>query len=571
MKTIFAGMAIGLLASCSAPKGVNVAEFGAVPDDGLDDTEAFLAAFQAVEAEGAARLNIPPGRYHLRADGNPRHRGMLFPVEKIDGLTIRGKGAELMMTGNAGIFSFNECANITVEGFTVDWDRPAFSQGTVLAATLRQFDIKIEDDFPVQGGEPVGAFMSYDPETRLPDGKTMDVYGSVARTELLEPQVLRVHLERDIPVKPGMLLVLRHQVYGPGVFRFHRCSNIHVRDVTVHTCPGMALVGGITTGISLERFNVLLRPGSRHLMSATADATHFGGCKGTVSLKDCTFEGMGDDGVNVKSGLYLTVLERAGDRAVLCRHNLKMHDVPDPGDVLELSHPETLLPFATGVVDVATLDKAAENLHRVTFTEPLPADLRPGDLLGNSSRAPRLRIRNCTVRANRARGVLCQTRDAVIENCTFRHCTGPGVLVLTEITHFHESIGTRDVTVRGCVFDNCSRGAATAEAPLAALAWLKKFSYPPRPGVHRNVTLENNRITGTANSAIFAAGVDGLVIRGNRITRACLQPTKPNGRHAIHVQASSRVVLAGNDIDPQQQGAAMELPVMVEEPSGPPQ
>ena len=46
-------------------------------------------------------------------------------------------------------------------------------------------------------------------------------------------------------------------------------------------------------------------------MSATADAAHFGGCKGTVSLEDCTFEGMGDDGVNVKSGLYLTVVERA--------------------------------------------------------------------------------------------------------------------------------------------------------------------------------------------------------------------------------------------------------------------
>ena len=59
--------------------------------------------------------------------------------------------------------------------------------------------------------------------------------------------------------------------------------------------PGMSLVGSVTTNITLKRYNVLLRPGSGRMMSATADATHFGGCKGTISLEDCTFEGMGDD------------------------------------------------------------------------------------------------------------------------------------------------------------------------------------------------------------------------------------------------------------------------------------
>ena len=36
-------------------------------------------------------------------------------------------------------------------------------------------------------------------------------------------------------------------------------------------------------------------------------------------LEDCTFEGMGDDGVNVKSGLYLKVTERVDEHTVLAQ------------------------------------------------------------------------------------------------------------------------------------------------------------------------------------------------------------------------------------------------------------
>ncbi|MCX6893958.1 MAG: right-handed parallel beta-helix repeat-containing protein [Verrucomicrobia bacterium] len=520
---------------------LDVTQFGAIPDDGKDDTGAFLAAFQAVQTNATKLIEIPKGRYHLRADGNPRNRGILFPVTRTDGLTIRGPGAELMMSGVAGVFYFTECQNITVEGLTVDWERPDFSQGTVITNGVRQFDVRVEDGFPVQGGEAVTSFMSYDPATRLPYGKDLDVYDSVEKTELVRPQVLRVFLKRNIPVKVGTLLVLRHQTYGSGVFRFHRCADVRVNDVTVFTCPGMSLVGGVSTNISLQRYNVLLRPGSGRMMSATADATHFAGCKGTVSLTDCTFEGMGDDGMNVKSGLYLTVKERVDDRTVLGQHNLKMTDVPDAGDVIELSHPENLLPFATNRVLAASLESGTNRIHRVTFAEPLPAELRVGDLLGNASRTPKLRMKNCTVRANRARGVLCQTRDAVIEGCAFRNCTGPGVMVLTEISHFHESIGTRNVTVRSNLFENCNQGAATAEGVLLAAAWLKKSAYPPQPGVHRDVTFEGNRITGSANSAIFAVGVDSLTIRSNLIRQACLKPRNENARSAIRVLDCSRV------------------------------
>ena len=550
---------------------VDVTRFGATPNDEGDATAAFVAAAREVQKSGAQRLLIPPGRYRLSAGGNPENPHTLFAFRKLNGLTIEGEGAELLVSGLTSLFSFDGCQDVAVHGLTVDWPRPPFSVGLVTASTARSFDVAVEPEYPVVGGEPVGAFMDYDPTTRLPMPAGLDVYNSVVRTELLSPQRLRVQLTREIPVTVGRLMVLRHQVYSFNAFVFSRCRDVQVSDTTVYSTPGMGLVAVVSENVTLRHFDVLNRPGSRRPMSATADACHFGGCKGTVLLEDCTFEGMGDDGANIKSGLYLSVRQRLDERTVLGQHNLKMVDLPDAGDTLEMSHADILVPFANGQVRTATLEPGPEHLHRVAFAEPLPAELREGDVLGNATRTPALRMRRCTVRGNRARGVLCQTRDAVIEDCTFSGCTSAGVLVLTEVVHFFESIGTRDVVVRRNLFENCNYGAAAAEASLCAVAYLKGFAYPPQPGVHRDVVFAGNRFLGTDESAIFAVGVDGLTIGDNVIEDACRRGQRPNGRHAIRVQDCARVAVTGNTVDPARQGATFSAAVKVtpETPAAP--
>src|SRR6266849_3961343 len=153
MKPVLLVLALQLASVSMSVAAVDVTHFGAVPNDGKDDTEAFLAAFRAAQATGDKLIEIPKGRYNLRADGNPEHRYTLFSLTNVDGLSVRGKGAELMMHGNGAVFAFKECKNITVKGLTLDWERPPFSQGTVSAATTRYFDVQIEAGFPVQGGE----------------------------------------------------------------------------------------------------------------------------------------------------------------------------------------------------------------------------------------------------------------------------------------------------------------------------------------------------------------------------------------------------------------------------------
>jgi parallel beta-helix repeat protein len=566
MNMRFAGaaavIAIGLMLIGSYAQGrgridvvkVDVSSFGAIANDGKDDTAAVLAALERCQQSPPSVLVFPKGRYDFFAGSNPQDKNLLFSVRDLNDLTIEGQGSEFMIHGLTSVFTFINCRNLTIRDFTLDWDRPFFSTGKVLAVEGKHFDVDVFPEYPVKGGEPVGAYMDYDPETKLPMRHGVSPYATCEKTELIRPQVLRVYTKNPPPIKPGVLVVLRHQLYGPTAFHCSRCSDVKIQEVNVYHVPGMGFTASVCNNISLERFRVIPRPNSGHLMSATADATHFGGCTGTILMDGCVYEGMGDDGVNIKSGLYLSLKEKLDDHTILAGHNLQMIDAPDPGDEMEISHVDDLLAYAK--IRVKKVEVLWEQkLAKVEFESPLPEELREGDVFGNATRTPKVRIRNTEVRRNRARGMLIQTRDAVIENCKFIRCTGPGIIVHTETVYFFESIGPRNVTVRNCLFEHCNYGVAMGPGALTAFAYLKDFKYPPKPGVLKDIVFEGNTIRGTDNSGIFVAGVDGITISKNTIEAACDDPTRDTGDAAIYLTGSSRVRIEGNTVEPKKQGA----------------
>ncbi|MGQ9807944.1 MAG: right-handed parallel beta-helix repeat-containing protein [Armatimonadota bacterium] len=524
----------------------------AVPGDGKDDTQAVRAAREECRRHARPVLVFEPGRYDFHAGAIPEQGGTSIVVSGVHNLTIDGRGAQLVFHGLTGAFLFRECRNVTVRNLSIDWERPPFSTGVITAVAERSFDVRVFEEFPVQGGEPVQAFMDHDPATGLPVRGGMDVYHGVTSTELVEPQVLRVHTRNPVRLSPGSLAVLRHQVYSHNAFVFSHCENVRAQDITVYTAPGMGLVGARSRDVTLERFRVQIRPGTRRYLSTTADATHFSGCTGTITIRDCEFEGMGDDAVNIKSGLYLTIREIQGRDTALGQHNLKMQDPPNPGDVLEVAHTDDLLPYAT--VTVKSVEMLEDNVHRLVFQDRLPQGVRVGDVVGNATLVPRVRIFNCRVSRNRARGFLLQTRDVIVEGCHFKDITSGGIWVMTEVVYFHESIGTRNVIVRFNTFENCNYGGPPGESVLSVFAYLADFRFPPKPGVHRDITLQGNRIRGSDNCGILVAGTDGIRILNNTIEDVCRRPSRPEGTTAIYVTSTRNAVISGNTVLPDQQG-----------------
>ncbi len=532
---------------------IDVTDFGAVPDNDEDDTLAVTKAIQKAHEVSNPVLFFPKGTYHFAEGANPEHPHRLFHFRGIENLTIDGDGSLLMFDGLVAPFHMAECSNLLIKNIYIDWVRPPFSSGEIIATGDKYFDVRVFEAYPVKGGEPVQAFQDFDPATRLPKRDTgLDVYRSVDRTELIAPQTLRVHTTWETNIEAGFLAVLRHQVYAYNAFYLHSCRDVQVQDITVYTTPGMGIVAEKCHNISLERFRVLIAPDSGRLMSATADGSHFGGCTGLIRIDDCEFEGMGDDAVNIKTGLYLIVEDIIDERTVVGYHPLGFQILPDPGDIMELSPTDTLLSYGEAIVASATAKE--NNRTEVVFQAPFPDTLKVGDVLGNASRVARAHISNTHVRSNRARGFLIQTRDALVEDCTFRDITTSGVFVMTEVVYFYESIAPHDVIVRNNTFINCGYTDPKAEGVIQVYAYLKDFAFPPKPGVIRNITIEGNTIQGGNNSGIFVTSTEGIQILNNKIEDVCRLPHRDESRSAIYIMSTRNVQITGNTAVIDQQG-----------------
>ncbi|KPK82661.1 MAG: hypothetical protein AMJ81_09600 [Phycisphaerae bacterium SM23_33] len=401
-----------MCAACAwAGEVIPVTQTGAKPGDGADDTAGVRAAIRLCRSKPGSVLRFPKGRYDFHPPEGPPARPVAMHFAGCKDLTVEGEGSELVFHGTMGAMAFNECRGVVVRNVVIDSQRPPFSIGEVIAAAGKSFDVEVWKEFPVRGGEAVEAFMEYDPETKFPMPGGLDVYHAVDSTELLRPQVLRVQLKRAVRAKVGAVMVLRHVVYGPGALAFRSSADVRVENVTIYATPGMGVTGSQSTDLHLKAVRVMNRPGTRRIMSATADATHFNACCGSIRIEDCLFEGMGDDAVNVH-GMYLRVTQRLDDKTILAVVRNNWLFPPQPGHNLELIDPASLLPYDTGCVEAVSVDRRA-GTHRITFARPLPQRLQAGHYLGNTAWAPKLRITGCQVRANRARGFLIQTRDAL--------------------------------------------------------------------------------------------------------------------------------------------------------------
>lgn len=536
-----------LLAGPACGRQVVVTSVGAVPDDGKDDTAAVQKALDAARGTGNLTLVFPPGRYDFFSNRNGAGGKTALLFRDLDGLEVQGNASEIVCHGIMAGFAFRNCSNVLLRDFVFDYERPPFSVGEVLATDGRTMVVKVWDEFPVEGGEEVQAFMEYDPATRTPLKRGLDVYNGVSRTELVGPQLLKLYLKREIWSRSGRLLILRHQVYGCNAVSFSECAGAALRNVTIYTCPGMGVTAQAVSDIDIRMLSVRPRPGTNRIMSTTADATHFNGCYGRINVQDCYFEGMGDDAVNVH-GMYHVVEKILDPNTVVTRCRNDWLKPPRVGDVVEFTDSETLLSSGQSTVLDVELNGRAKR-HRIRLKDPLPAGFQEGDALGIVSWAPSLRIAGCTVKNNRARGMLIQTRSALVERNRFIGSSGAALHITCDLDYWTESISTRDITIRNNTFEDCNYGAAMTGGVLHVFADSRSKSRPPA-GVHRGIVVEGNTFRRTDNSAVFISSASDVVIRGNLIDAACADPTMESGRAAVYLENVSGARILRNTFRP---------------------
>ncbi|MBM4144082.1 MAG: hypothetical protein FJ225_10900 [Lentisphaerae bacterium] len=524
-----------------------------------DIVPAMQRALAACRAAEKPTLRFAPALYHFRADRAPERfyyisnndsgvRRIAFPLIGVNGLTVDGGGAEFLFHGRITPFVVDHSSDITLRNFSVDYDRPFFSQGEVVACTEESLDLRIDTvEFPyrVDGGSLVFTapdwssthdwcwlVTEFDPRTRAPTNnmfyypiknkgvsfahidKTFDDWAQPFSATELEPGLVRLHYKTPWRHTIGHFVTLGHEKRNnPGVF-IHESARVTVEDVRMHHVGAMGLIAQLSTDITLKRLDVSVRPGSSRMVSVKADATHFVNCEGTIRMEDCRFDNMLDDATNVH-GIYSRISGLIGHDGIEAElRHFQQHGICSyrPGDRVAFTDNQSMQTVREGVVaEVRVLNAQHFELR---MREPIPDGVKPGFAIANVTRMPAVVIRGCRTGNNRPRGfLLTSNRPMVIEGNTFYN-SSHAIHVSSDANYWNESGPVHDLVIRGNTFRNC--GYADGAAPVNIHPEIPKPA-ESGPAYHRGIVIEDNTFISPNPNLLSAGHVDGLVFRNNRV------------------------------------------------------
>jgi len=498
--------------------GIKIQDFGAIANDGKDDTKAFDVAFKkmASHKNKACTLVLEKGIYNLE---NPKNKPNLFELQNLNNLFLEGHESILMMNGFFGLFYFNQCINVQISGITIDMESLPFTCGKVISNGFDYFDLKVDSQQPTREGMALQAVTFYDTIHQCVGNQKVDYY---QENEPQRPSVLQgsgllrffVNNPWGVP-KRGNNLIVRHEIYGNDAFYFNQCKNTVITDVQIYAAPGMGIVGNTSENFTIKRVKIIPKPGSGRWMSTTADAMHFENCRGSIVIEYCEFKAMGDDAVNTHS-YFMKVKQQVGNNQLV----LENGRIPDlrllsfnAGDTLAIGSENNPLMVSRKVkVIESKFDSATKTV--VLTTEKFEAPIRVGQIVWSLSLAPSLIVKNCVITGNRARGILAQTSNVIIDSNQFIRCSGSAIHVSCDASYWWEGPGVKNVRITHNTIDSCNYGVGSTEATIDIYAEFAGKN--AGEGVHQNISIEDNLFRNNEGYAIHCGSAIDVHVGKNK-------------------------------------------------------
>jgi len=535
----FALLSILLLTPLSSSaEEKNLRDFGAVPSDGQNDAPALRAAAAYCRSHPGTTLIFDPGIYLLQDDEaeewenkvmrgdfgqdpekkmfTPYHhyvRGMDFTGSR--DITIQARGATLLCGGWMEPISIEHCQNFTLQGLIIDHLRKPMSEGHVVDIQADNFVVHFDrPSHPITMGTPFPRVTLWD---KTIDGIWRDPY-YFARMEIVAPNTVRFRGSLA-PYMMGASVGALHTFHSRPAIFIHESQNTRLLDVTIHSQPGMGIVGFHSKDILMDHLAVV--PGKGFQFSTNTDATHFASCEGEITFQGCTFLGQGDDATNVH-GYYHDIAQVEQKsvtlelRAPTFTH-AQLSDVPRVGDIMTLVRIRDLQPIRDYKVEaVSHQDKAIP--FTIQVDSLLPQNFQDYYMI-NSTLMPKLTMRDCVDWGHIARGILVKTTaGTLIENNVFRGMNLPGIVLSSE-ANWKEGWHTTNCIIRGNKLINCGTSGTYQGSSIAATIIAQDASSIK---LHHGILIENNQIQSLPSSpcGILIENSYDITLRGNQVSGA---------------------------------------------------
>lgn len=509
-------------------------------------------------ATSAETVALPEGR--IEVEGRLRLRNAA-------NLVIEGAGTTLIFGDREGTtWSFDSCRNITLRGFTIDYDPLPFVQGRITNRSEdgMSYDFAVCEGYPGLREEDAKHYRQgyiFEPNRARWKPWVSDLYAR--QVQILDERHGRFVMgyapacHELIEVGDRIVLTIR----SGAAIRMNDCENVRIEGVTFLAAPGAAYLGRYMRGDNYYRYTI--KPGAPpagasepRLISTCADGLNIAFATKGPTIEGCRFSFMGDDSVNLH-GATLVVVDQMSPTELLAGWPYSkefLAKVMPPGATIRRLRPGDYAVLGEAKLAAFTpiQERGSEHLEtihqvwprneagrgtvfRITLTEPFP--VKTGDFLDvPTSNAPGFEIRDCVFEDHRARGLRIMASHGTIENNTFRRLKMNAITVGTEYEFWREAGWVSDVVIRnntiedvGCDGAMHSTGAYTLGAISIFGRTERKSKRPLWPG-NRGIVIESNSISDCPAAGIFVAAAADVQVRGNRLKNCLYSPGESAGK-----------------------------------------
>ncbi|MBQ6823015.1 MAG: hypothetical protein IJP27_00035 [Clostridia bacterium] len=518
-----------------------------IPADPEAPTRKVCEVLKAIDTDDDVLIKFEKGTYVFSREGLEKHRifssstksgenYVLFPIKNKSNVTIDGCGSEFVFCDRLQPFLFENCCNVALKNFSLDYSFLRYAYGTVVSTAENGFEMAIDKTkfhYSVDGGflnfvcgrdtlstkhrkismkrlfpSKSGVYFLYAGDTvaaKNPAAKSVDV--DAAETEQGVFFAYRENTNHPLFNVGDVICLAYDNDREAQAFYFDNSKNIRVENLSVYRNGGMCFVADSCENITIDGFRLALKEGRSEYYSSTADGVFLTQCCGKIVIKNSVIKDTYDDAINVH-GFYTYVSEAVSRNQVkiVYRHDSHYGLIPCfKGDCLLVSEPDTFRQIGQVTIKEISCDEDRKNMC-ITYEGDI--ELREGMLLENANRMPDMVIENSVFK--NCPHIRLSPKNAVVRNNTFESIH---ILIHDLIDFWGESGAVESAIFHNNTFDNA--GIETNSC---------RPSFANR--IHGTIRIEGNEFRESREKSVKISAVRELIEQNNTFAEGCYRDDK---------------------------------------------
>lgn len=491
-------------------------------------------------------------------------------MKHMENCTLQGNGARLFFSGQMQPFTLDQCSNINIQDFVIDWKAPLVAEGIVVSHDKESVDLYIDPVlFPHRHEENwlqfyVGAdewyplihdsCIQFNESNRCVRRTSGDTF-IPSKIDALGNHIYRITSMNPVQTSEGNIFVLRHNArIHAGIFT-EKCNDITLEDITVHSCGGLGCLAQFCNNLTYRRIHFIPNTTiGRKVVSGRDDGMHITCCSGIVTITECTFLGLMDDPINIH-GCCVTSNEVVDQQTLRCKYrHYQACGFPywaESGN--EIAFIERKQMSLIGTARVVSYELEDMETFRLTFASPLPEEVlalaQEGECLAldNLTHTAAFVCTKNRFGSCRARGLLVSTPKPVIIAQNYFASSGSAILLAGDSNEWFESGECNDVEIRDNIFtDECLSSMYQFCHGVISLCPVVPKPDTTKP-YHKNIRIVNNIFDCVGTPVLYAFSTGGLTFSKNRIFQSLGSDKWHPSNWQIKLSYCSDVTLTENE------------------------